>query len=512
MYLHQVRQTGVLGLVGYVVFAPCYLGIMCTSFVAAYVLPAIAGTDPGYVNDVTAEATDRGTRYGDIGLLAEAIKVQGVGYLLGGLLFGIALYRARVLAPLGRSAPRRRRRRLRRARRDAGRLLPLPGLPERHRHDRPGLLAVDGRPRRRRNRVGRRRAPGAQHGRRRVNHLVGPDDAGSQPGTGAAPVPGRARRAGWWVPPALLALAVIPVAGGTGRLIEVLGGPEVLPTDARFAASPVPLVVHIVAAVVYAVLGAFQFSARLRRRHPGWHRRAGRLLVGARPRGRVLRAVDDAGLPPKEGTGDILWVTRLLVSSGMGASLILGVVAIRNRNIARHRAWMTRAYALALGAGTQAFTVGFGEAVFGAGVVRTDLMMAAAWAINLAVAEWIIRRPAATTGQACPHRPGRCVMTPRPPDAATSYELRVGGHLDQHWSTWFDGFTLTHEDDGTTTLRGAVTRPVRAARPARQGPRPRHDPHLGHASSRPPPPIPRSRTKPMRQPHLDTTDGGCGRD
>jgi uncharacterized membrane protein len=219
---------------------------------------------------------------------------------------------------------------------------------------------------------------------------------GSQPGTGAAPVPDRGRRrTGWWVPPALLALAVIPVAGGTGRLVEVLGGPEVLPTDARFAASPIPLVVHIVAAVVYAVLGAFQFSARLRRRRPGWHRRAGRLLV-------VLGlAVAFSGLwmtlayPRKEGTGEILWAVRLLVSSGMGASLILGVVAIRNRNIARYRAWMTRAYALALGAGTQAFTVGFGEAAFGSGVVRTDLMMAAAWVINLAIAEWIIRRPAA---------------------------------------------------------------------------------------------------------------------
>ncbi len=280
----------------------------------------------------------------------------------------------------------------------------------------------------------------------------------SQPGTGSPPDPARRRRrrTGWWVPPALLALAVIPVAGGTGRLIEVLGGPEVLPTDARFVASPIPLVVHIVAAVGYAVLGAFQFSARLRRRHPGWHRRAGRLLVG------LGLAVAFSGLwmtlayPQKEGTGDILWATRLLVSSGMGVSLILGVVAIRNRNIARHRAWMTRAYALALGAGTQAFTVGFGQALFGTGVVRTDLMMAAAWAINLAVAEWVIRRPARSTGQACPYRPGRRVMTPRPPDVATSYELSIGGHLDQHWSTWFDGFTVTHEDDGTTTLRGVV--------------------------------------------------------
>ena len=38
-----------------------------------------------------------------------------------------------------------------------------------------------------------------------------------------------------------------------------------------------------------------------------------------------------------------------------------------------------------------------------------------------------------------------------------NYQLRVEGHLDQHWSTWFDGLAITHEDDGTTTLRGLVT-------------------------------------------------------
>ncbi len=79
----------------------------------------------------------------------------------------------------------------------------------------------------------------------------------------------------------------------------------------------------------------------------------------------------------------------------MAGSIILGLAAIRQRDIARHRAWMTRAYALALGAGTQAFTVGFGEAAFGADVARHDLMMGAGWAINLAVAEWIIRHTAA---------------------------------------------------------------------------------------------------------------------
>ncbi len=46
---------------------------------------------------------------------------------------------------------------------------------------------------------------------------------------------------------------------------------------------------------------------------------------------------------------------------------------------------------------------------------------------------------------------------PRGPLTPTHYELRIAGHLDEHWSAWFDGLTLTREDDGTTTLRGWVT-------------------------------------------------------
>jgi uncharacterized membrane protein len=218
---------------------------------------------------------------------------------------------------------------------------------------------------------------------------------------GRAPRPGAARSAGWsrWIPAALIALAAIPVVIAGIRLVQVLGGPVAIPADARFGASPAPVVVHIVASIGYALLGAFQFSAGIRRRHRGWHRRAGRVLV-------VLGlAVALSGLwmtlfyARKEGTGEVLYWFRLAAASGMGASVILGFAAIRRRDIIRHRAWMMRAYALALGAGTQAFTVGFGEAIFGSGVVRTDLMLGAGWAINLAVAEWVIRRsPRPRTG------------------------------------------------------------------------------------------------------------------
>jgi hypothetical protein len=101
MYLRQVRQTGVLGLLGYALLGTGYLTILSTSFLAAYVLPALADRDPRYVDQVLFAATsgNGGTDTGvDLGLLQTAITVQGIGYLAGGLLFGIALYRARVLA------------------------------------------------------------------------------------------------------------------------------------------------------------------------------------------------------------------------------------------------------------------------------------------------------------------------------------------------------------------------------------------------------------------------------
>ena len=36
------------------------------------------------------------------------------------------------------------------------------------------------------------------------------------------------------------------------------------------------------------------------------------------------------------------------------------------------------------------------------------------------------------------------------------YRIQVDGHLDPRWSTWFDGLTIHHDADGTTTLSGPV--------------------------------------------------------
>ena len=210
--------------------------------------------------------------------------------------------------------------------------------------------------------------------------------------TGTKRRPGVRDRSGWPVPLALVILSLIPVVSGSLRLIEVAGGPQLMPTNLRIEASPAPLVVHVLGAAVYAILGAFQFSARLRRRHLTWHRRSGRILVGAGlavAGSGLWMTLFYAGAPG----GNLLWVIRILVSTVMAASIVLGFAAIRRRDIPAHRAWMIRAYALGLGAGTQAFTEGIGEALLGTTDLSKALSLGSGWLINAVVAEWVIRRP-----------------------------------------------------------------------------------------------------------------------
>ena len=97
MYLRQVRQMGVLGLVGYLLFSAGYLVIFAIAFLSAYVLPSLADTAPGYVQDLLV-AAEGGSPVGDIGLMQGAFAASGVGYMVGGLVFGVALFRAGVLA------------------------------------------------------------------------------------------------------------------------------------------------------------------------------------------------------------------------------------------------------------------------------------------------------------------------------------------------------------------------------------------------------------------------------
>lgn len=97
MYLRQYRKAGILGLVGYLGFAAGYLALFAVEIIAAAVLPNLVHTEPGFVNDVVGAANGR-TPKGDIGGLHTLLNLAGAGYVLGGLIFGIALFRTCVLA------------------------------------------------------------------------------------------------------------------------------------------------------------------------------------------------------------------------------------------------------------------------------------------------------------------------------------------------------------------------------------------------------------------------------
>ena len=90
--------------------------------------------------------------------------------------------------------------------------------------------------------------------------------------------PTRTRR-DWWIPASLLALTFVPAAAGAARLVDLSSGRT--EENARFFDLPVPILVHIVGATTFCVLGAFQFMPSLRRRRPRWHRWSGRVLVPA---------------------------------------------------------------------------------------------------------------------------------------------------------------------------------------------------------------------------------------
>ena len=97
MFLRNHRRFGVLGLAGYLLLSVGFLAMFANQCIVAFVLPTVAHTDPAYVQAYLDAATGQGTS-GDIGRVSELFVVAGIGYSLGGLLFGIALFRAGVLA------------------------------------------------------------------------------------------------------------------------------------------------------------------------------------------------------------------------------------------------------------------------------------------------------------------------------------------------------------------------------------------------------------------------------
>ena len=201
-------------------------------------------------------------------------------------------------------------------------------------------------------------------------------------------------RPSWKLLTSLLMLSFVPVVAGMVRLSGLARSGGVTPENARFVTMPTPVVLHIVCASMFCVLGAFQFDSALRQRFPRLHRIAGRI---AAPCGIVAALtglwMTAAYAIPAELQGPLLYGVRTVVGLAMTLAAVESVRAAFQRRITEHTAWMVRAYALGQGAGTQVLillpvTLLAGAPTF----IFRDVLMASAWGLNMAFAEWLIRR------------------------------------------------------------------------------------------------------------------------
>jgi len=173
----------------------------------------------------------------------------------------------------------------------------------------------------------------------------------------------RLRRALW---SAVIFLAFIGVAVAVRRMVNLLpvvvGGyhpPAVSsnPVAARFAALddlfahyPILTLVHIVPGLLFMVLGPLQFSSTIRARHLRWHRWSGRIFVSCGVVIGISALVMSFGMPAiggiNQATATTLFATFFLFA------LCKAFWYIRQREVALHREWMIRAFAVGLAVAT----------------------------------------------------------------------------------------------------------------------------------------------------------------
>jgi uncharacterized membrane protein len=170
------------------------------------------------------------------------------------------------------------------------------------------------------------------------------------------------------LPLALLALTAIAILSSIARLVVLATTPDVEISqleliDRRYALSPVLSWLHILPGLMFLLIGLVQFMPALRRAAPMAHRWLGRVFIVCGLISGVSLYWLVISLP---AMGGMLTITgSWLFATGMIASLIIAWVAIRRRNIARHRAFMIRAYALGTAVATVRLLGAIGQAAAG---------------------------------------------------------------------------------------------------------------------------------------------------
>jgi hypothetical protein len=96
LYARHATKSGWLGLVGFVLFSLWLVLIMGFSFIEVFILPRLASAEPSFVVSWMGMLTGSARTF-NLGALSTVWTLTAPIYMLGGLLFGIAIFRAGIL-------------------------------------------------------------------------------------------------------------------------------------------------------------------------------------------------------------------------------------------------------------------------------------------------------------------------------------------------------------------------------------------------------------------------------
>jgi uncharacterized membrane protein YozB (DUF420 family) len=152
-----------------------------------------------------------------------------------------------------------------------------------------------------------------------------------------------------------------------------------------------PLFIHVTGAMVYYPLAAIQMLQGVRKRYPNWHRRAGKVALYAG----LASAISCTWITfvHPDARGPILYFGRVIFGPLWALFLILGILAIRRRNVPSHRDWMIRAFAVSMPAGTLVF-IFLPLFLFMGHISETldESIQSGAWFLHLGIVEYLIRK------------------------------------------------------------------------------------------------------------------------
>jgi uncharacterized membrane protein len=186
----------------------------------------------------------------------------------------------------------------------------------------------------------------------------------------------------------LIILLSLPSLVGSGIRLTDLATAPVTPDNARFMAQPWSIALHAAGLSLFLLLLPLQLLYRGPR-----HRLIGRIAIAAGLTGALAGLWMTLTYPTGAESPPELYGLRLVIGAALAGFLAQAWLAARARDMATHRAAITRAAAIALGAGTAAIFVGLTLALGGDLTPQVNtLSQAAGWTINLAIAEWLLAR------------------------------------------------------------------------------------------------------------------------